>query len=66
MKKITLDFYIVSPTKINSRWMKHLNVNNKNVKKKKLGKNQGDYIYNLIFQDRDTRDHFKKEISVLI
>lgn len=47
--------------------MKHLNVNNKNVKKKKkLGKNQGDYIYNLIFQDRDTRDHFKKEISVLI
>ena len=44
MKKITLDFYIVSPTKINSRWMKHLNVNNKNVKKKKLGKNQGDYI----------------------
>lgn len=46
MKKITLDLYIISPPKINSKLMKVLNVNNKNVKKN-LSKNQGDYIFDL-------------------
>jgi hypothetical protein len=31
-KKITLGLFIISPTKIDSRWMKYLIVNNKNVK----------------------------------
>lgn len=44
MKKITFDLYVTSPTKINFRWMKDLNVNNKNVKTKNRSKNQGDYI----------------------
>lgn len=45
MKKITFDLYIISPTKINSRWMKDLNVSYKKKCKKNLSKNQGDYIY---------------------
>lgn len=49
MKKITLDFYIVSPTKINSRWMKHLNVNNKNVKKKKNLVKIKEITYTILF-----------------
>ena len=31
VKKITLGLYIISSIKVNSRWIKYLNVNNKNV-----------------------------------
>lgn len=62
MKKITFDLYIISPTKINSRWMKDLNVSYKKMLKKILVKiKEITYISkargNFINQDRETRNY---------